>query len=64
MLKEYDKRLKGDHQLLYELIPDNELRYILNGNISEEEKKKMLLHEIGIARINLFTQNVSHLLNL
>jgi len=39
----------------YELMPISQLQLILSSDLSIEEIKKIILHEIGILRINIFS---------
>ena len=55
-LTAYDKDAKRDKKRDYELLPKSELEYVLKSGIPVEEKKNLLLSQIGLLRINLFKE--------
>jgi len=56
-LAAYDKDAKRDKKRDYELLPQSELRYVLRSGIPVEDKKNLLLSQIGLLRINLFMEH-------
>lgn len=55
-LARVDQDAVRDREKDYTLLPSNELNYILKSRIPVQEKKKLLLHQIGLLRINLFRE--------
>ena len=55
-LASYDKDAKRDKRRDYKLIPKTELNHILDSQVPVRDKKKILLSQIGLLRINLFME--------
>jgi len=52
----YDEDAKRNKNSDYTLLPQGQLEQILRSRIPVEEKKKLLLSQIGLLRINLFSE--------
>jgi hypothetical protein len=55
-LTEFDKNSVRDKERDYSLISPSELSHILGSKIPTQAKKKLLLSQIGLLRINLFME--------
>lgn len=55
-LVELDQDAVRDKNKDYSLLPSNKLNLILKSQIPLQEKKKLLLNQIGLLRINLFME--------
>ena len=56
-MAKYDQDAVRDKKKDYELLPSNMLHYILKSKIPNRDKKKLLLSQIGLLRINLFMEH-------
>lgn len=57
-IAKYDKDAKRDKKFDYKLLPQSQLQQILRSGIPAEEQRKLLLSQIGLIRINLFSEHL------
>jgi len=55
-LAQYDEDAKRDKEKDYKIMPQSELKHILHSGIRPQDKKTLLLSQIGLLRINLFME--------
>ena len=63
-LASYDKDAERNREGDYALLPSSKLNFVLRSGIPTEEKKKLLLSQIGLVRINLFTEHYARIQKL
>lgn len=61
---DYNSIYNSNKEVTYKFIKENEINHVLKSDIPNQEKKKILLAEIGAARINIFgilAKQIQHL---
>lgn len=55
-INELNKNSIRNKKFDYELMDDEEVKFVINSEIPSQQKRNLLLSQIGLARINIFSE--------